>query len=304
MIGKVGTVFYWNFENYVHLHKTFKAVHLSTIGSTNYLWGKIWAQLTSFPENILIFHCSGMTDQGQKYTPFLLFYYCYLLKTISSKWTKKGGSPWVIKNVWLLFPAGSHGLRWSHQAQAPANERTLNTLQTTSRSWARVGPVGSSQLEWKQETEVSSHGFLIAGDFSKEKELSSQMFSFTEAMTQIREGSWRRGTTGELKEIEEQGPRARLAWALRDDRAARLWLGNLCEQGRPFGSASQALLTQGKKQPQWLKYRLFVFLKFCLFLDNQYIALNKTGLRSQSCKQPSSSMKRCQAESSKDKPRY
>lgn len=71
-------------------------------------------------------------------------------------------------------------------------------------------------------------------------------------------GSWRRGTMGELKEIKQQGPRARLAWALRDDQAAKLWLGNLCEQGRPcLGSASQAFLTPAARNSlSDCKYRL------------------------------------------------
>lgn len=60
-----------------------------------------------------------------------------------------------------------------------------------------------------EETEASSHGSLIAGNFSREEELSSQMSSFTEAVTQNRELEER--TMGELKEIKQQGPRTRLA---------------------------------------------------------------------------------------------
>lgn len=60
-----------------------------------------------------------------------------------------------------------------------------------------------------EETEASSHGSLMARNFSREEELSSQMSSFTEAVTQIRELEER--TMGELKEIKQQGPGARLA---------------------------------------------------------------------------------------------
>lgn len=56
-----------------------------------------------------------------------------------------------------------------------------------------------------EEMEASSSGALIAGDFSEEEEeLSSQMSSFNEAMTQIRELEER--AMEELKEIIQQGP--------------------------------------------------------------------------------------------------
>lgn len=55
-----------------------------------------------------------------------------------------------------------------------------------------------------EEMEASSNGALITGNFSKEEEeLSSQMSSFNEAMTQIRELEER--AMEELKEIIQQG---------------------------------------------------------------------------------------------------
>lgn len=67
---------------------------------------------------------------------------------------------------------------------------TLNTLRhagSITELSPQSGPSGEQPTQMEtEETEASSHGFLIAGDCSKEEELSSQMFSFTEAMTQIR----------------------------------------------------------------------------------------------------------------------
>lgn len=72
------------------------------------------------------------------------------------------------------------------------------------------GPSGEQPTQMEtEETEASSHGSLNAGNFSREEELSSQMSSFPEAVTQNRELEER--TMGELKEIKQQGPRARLA---------------------------------------------------------------------------------------------
>lgn len=145
------------------------------------------------------------------------------------------------------------------------------------------GPSGEQPTQMEtEETEASSHGSLNAGNFSREEELSSQMSSFPEAVTQNRELEER--TMGELKEIKQQGPRARLAWALQDDGAVRLWSGNLCEQGRAcLGSASQALLSLQQKTASVTANIdcLVKKKKFCLFLHNQYIALNKTAEESE-----------------------
>ncbi|KAK7811150.1 hypothetical protein U0070_016090 [Myodes glareolus] len=56
-----------------------------------------------------------------------------------------------------------------------------------------------------EEMEASSNGTLLAVNFFRgEEELSSQMSSFNEAMTQTRELEAR--ATEELREIKQQGP--------------------------------------------------------------------------------------------------
>uniref|UniRef100_A0A7N5KDY3 Kinesin-like protein n=1 Tax=Ailuropoda melanoleuca TaxID=9646 RepID=A0A7N5KDY3_AILME len=88
-------------------------------------------------------------------------------------------------------------------------EYTLNTLRYADRVKELSPHSGSSgeqptQME-TEEMEASSHGSLITGNFSKEEEeLSSQMSSFNEAMSQIRELEER--AMEELKEIIQQGP--------------------------------------------------------------------------------------------------
>ncbi|XP_022352865.1 kinesin-like protein KIF2C isoform X2 [Enhydra lutris kenyoni] len=88
-------------------------------------------------------------------------------------------------------------------------EYTLNTLRYADRVKELSPHSGSSgeqptQME-TEEMEASSHGSLIPGNFSKEEEeLSSQMSSFNEAMSQIRELEER--AMEELKEIIQQGP--------------------------------------------------------------------------------------------------
>lgn len=87
-------------------------------------------------------------------------------------------------------------------------EYTLNTLRYADRVKElspHSGPTGEqpNQME-TEEMEASSNGALITGNFSKEEEeLSSQMSSFNEAMTQIRELEER--AMEELKEIIQQG---------------------------------------------------------------------------------------------------
>lgn len=70
-------------------------------------------------------------------------------------------------------------------------EYTLNTLRyadSITELSPQSGPSGEQPTQMETEkTEASSHGSLITGDFSEEEELSSQMLSFTEAMTPIRE---------------------------------------------------------------------------------------------------------------------
>ncbi|XP_064137941.1 kinesin-like protein KIF2C isoform X2 [Loxodonta africana] len=88
-------------------------------------------------------------------------------------------------------------------------EYTLNTLRYADRVKElspHSGPSGEQPIQMEtEETEVSSNGALIEGNFSKEEEeLSSQMSSFNEAMTQIRELEER--AVEELKEITQQGP--------------------------------------------------------------------------------------------------
>ncbi|KAF5923245.1 hypothetical protein HPG69_012335, partial [Diceros bicornis minor] len=80
------------------------------------------------------------------------------------------------------------------------NSRTCMELSPHS------GPSGEQPTQMEtEEMEASSSGALISGNFSKEEEeLSSQMSSFNEAMTQIRELEER--AVEELKEIIQQGP--------------------------------------------------------------------------------------------------
>ncbi|XP_043317476.1 kinesin-like protein KIF2C isoform X2 [Cervus elaphus] len=88
-------------------------------------------------------------------------------------------------------------------------EYTLNTLRYADRVKElspHSGPSGEQPIQMEtEEMEASSNGALSAGNFSKEEdELSSQMSSFNEAMTQIRELEER--AMEELKEIIQQGP--------------------------------------------------------------------------------------------------
>ncbi|XP_066232224.1 kinesin-like protein KIF2C [Saccopteryx leptura] len=88
-------------------------------------------------------------------------------------------------------------------------EYTLNTLRYADRVKElspHSGPSGEQPTPMEIEgTEAISHGSLIVGSFSKEdEELSSQMSSFNEAMTQIRELEER--AMEELKEIVQQEP--------------------------------------------------------------------------------------------------
>ncbi|XP_068820285.1 kinesin-like protein KIF2C isoform X2 [Capricornis sumatraensis] len=88
-------------------------------------------------------------------------------------------------------------------------EYTLNTLRYADRVKElspHSGPSGEQPIQMEtEEMEASSNGALSAGNFSKEEdELSSQMSSFNEAMTQIRELEER--AMEELKEITQQGP--------------------------------------------------------------------------------------------------
>ncbi|XP_004461311.1 kinesin-like protein KIF2C isoform X2 [Dasypus novemcinctus] len=88
-------------------------------------------------------------------------------------------------------------------------EYTLNTLRYADRVKElspHSGPSGEQPTQMEtEETETSSNGALITGNFSKEEEeLSSQMSSFNEAMTQISELEER--AIEELKDIIQQGP--------------------------------------------------------------------------------------------------
>ncbi|XP_024426911.2 kinesin-like protein KIF2C [Desmodus rotundus] len=89
-------------------------------------------------------------------------------------------------------------------------EYTLNTLRYADRVKElspHSEPSGEQPVQMEiEETEASSNGSLTADNFSKEEEeeLSSQMSSFNEAMTQIRELEER--AVEELKEIIQQGP--------------------------------------------------------------------------------------------------
>ncbi|KAM5322563.1 kinesin-like protein KIF2C isoform 2-T2 [Glossophaga mutica] len=85
-------------------------------------------------------------------------------------------------------------------------EYTLNTLRYADRVKElspHNGPIGEQPVQMEiEETEASSNGSLTAEN--EEEELSSQMSSFNEAMTQIRELEER--AVEELKEIIQQGP--------------------------------------------------------------------------------------------------
>ncbi|XP_008263578.2 kinesin-like protein KIF2C isoform X2 [Oryctolagus cuniculus] len=88
-------------------------------------------------------------------------------------------------------------------------EYTLNTLRYADRVKElspHSGPSGEKLTQMEtEEMEASSKGARIASNFfSEEDELSSQMSSFNEAMTQIRELEER--AVEELKEITQQGP--------------------------------------------------------------------------------------------------
>ncbi|XP_013377086.1 PREDICTED: kinesin-like protein KIF2C isoform X4 [Chinchilla lanigera] len=88
-------------------------------------------------------------------------------------------------------------------------EYTLNTLRYADRVKElspHIGPSGEQPMQMEtDETEASSAGALATNSFSKEEEeLSSQMSSFNETMTQIRELEER--AVEELKEIAQLGP--------------------------------------------------------------------------------------------------
>ncbi|XP_045440715.1 kinesin-like protein KIF2C isoform X6 [Pipistrellus kuhlii] len=88
-------------------------------------------------------------------------------------------------------------------------EYTLNTLRYADRVKElspHSGPSGEQPVQMEtEETEASFQESLSTTNFSKEEEeLSSQMSSFNEAMTQIRELEER--AIEELKEIVQQGP--------------------------------------------------------------------------------------------------
>ncbi|XP_003801241.1 kinesin-like protein KIF2C [Otolemur garnettii] len=88
-------------------------------------------------------------------------------------------------------------------------EYTLNTLRYADRVKElspHSGPSGEQPIQMETEDMgASSNGTSMTGNFSKEEEeLSSQMSSFNEAMTQIRELEER--AVEELKEIIQQGP--------------------------------------------------------------------------------------------------
>ncbi|XP_047297664.1 kinesin-like protein KIF2C isoform X2 [Homo sapiens] len=88
-------------------------------------------------------------------------------------------------------------------------EYTLNTLRYADRVKElspHSGPSGEQLIQMEtEEMEACSNGALIPGNLSKEEEeLSSQMSSFNEAMTQIRELEEK--AMEELKEIIQQGP--------------------------------------------------------------------------------------------------
>ncbi|KAM5291440.1 LOW QUALITY PROTEIN: kinesin-like protein KIF2C [Glossophaga mutica] len=86
-------------------------------------------------------------------------------------------------------------------------ECTLNTLRYADRVKElspHNGPIGEQPVQMEvEQTEASLNGSLTTDNFPKE-ELSSQMSSFNEVMTQIRELEER--AVEELKEIIQQGP--------------------------------------------------------------------------------------------------
>ena len=85
-------------------------------------------------------------------------------------------------------------------------EYMLNMLRYTDRVKElspHSGPSGEQSVQMETEVmEASSNGTSLAGN--EEEELSSQMSSFNEAMTQIRELEER--ALEELREITQQGP--------------------------------------------------------------------------------------------------
>ncbi|XP_032755780.1 kinesin-like protein KIF2C isoform X1 [Rattus rattus] len=85
-------------------------------------------------------------------------------------------------------------------------EYTLNTLRYADRVKElspHSGPSGEQAVQMEtEEMDASSHGTSLTGN--EEEELSSQMSSFNEAMTQIRELEER--AMEELREIIQQGP--------------------------------------------------------------------------------------------------
>ncbi|KAM4873437.1 kinesin-like protein KIF2C isoform 1-T1 [Thomomys bottae] len=87
-------------------------------------------------------------------------------------------------------------------------EYTLNTLRYADRVKElspHSGPSGEQPIQMETEEMETNSRALISSSFSKEEdELSSQMSSFNEAMTQIRELEER--AMEELKEIIQQGP--------------------------------------------------------------------------------------------------
>nr|XP_034358727.1 kinesin-like protein KIF2C isoform X1 [Arvicanthis niloticus] len=87
-------------------------------------------------------------------------------------------------------------------------EYTLNTLRYADRVKElspHSGPSGEQPVQMEtEEMEASSNGTSLAGNVRREEELSSQMSSFNEAMTQIRELEER--AMEELREIIQQGP--------------------------------------------------------------------------------------------------
>lgn len=88
-------------------------------------------------------------------------------------------------------------------------EYTLNTLRYADRVKElspHSGPSGEQPIQMEmEETEASFQESLITSNFSKEEEeLSSQMSSFNEAMTQI--GELEEKAIEEIKEIIQQGP--------------------------------------------------------------------------------------------------
>ncbi|MEJ1282550.1 kinesin family member 2C [Cricetulus griseus] len=87
-------------------------------------------------------------------------------------------------------------------------EYTLNTLRYADRVKElspHSGLSGEQPIQMEtEEMEASSNGTSLAVNFKEEEELSSQMSSFNEAMSQIRELEER--AMEELREIIQQGP--------------------------------------------------------------------------------------------------